>query len=478
MIFNSSEFFYFFILVWIAYLLLSRRGQNWLLLAASYFFYGYWDYRFLLLILLSTCIDYFSARFIESSLQRGWSDDARRWMWLSVASNLTILGFFKYFNFFAESLQVAASQLGVSLGTVTLEIVLPVGISFYTFQTMSYSIDVYRRKQKACRNFFDFALFVSFFPQLMAGPIERARKLLPQLTGERSVSLDDVRYGSWLILWGLFKKVFIGDNLINYSDWVYGRGFNEVAGPELWLGGIAFTIALYCDFSGYSDMARGLARLLGIRLSVNFNLPLWASNPSDFWRRWHVTLMSWFRDYVYASLGGGKKGYWRGLVNIFMIFCVSGLWHGAAWKFVIWGCAWGVVVASHTHLAGRVTALIGDDTHARRFMLHASGTFFVAFLWFVIGQFFIAHDTAQAIRSLEVMFSDCSIPGRITTDAAGVFFYILPLFFIEFWQYTGRHLDVVVRQPVAVRLVIYGLLMVLLLTGGVHFSRENIYFQF
>ena len=309
------------------------RGQNALLLAASYVFYGWWDWRFLSLIVLSTATDYALGRVLERT------EDASRRHWalaVSLAVNLGLLGFFKYAGFFIDSWVDAWASVGVTMHRPSLEIVLPVGISFYTFQTLSYTIDVYRKQLKASQDWLEFAAYVSFFPQLVAGPIERASRLLPQLQRKRKVTEAAVLIGCRMIAWGLFKKVVIADSAAQYANAIFGAS-EDMSGPMLSVGVVAFAIQIYGDFSGYSDVAIGLGRLFGLRLKSNFRFPYFSRNVAEFWRRWHISLNTWFRDYLYIPLGGSRGGQWMALRNVAVVFLVSGLWHGADWKFVVWG---------------------------------------------------------------------------------------------------------------------------------------------
>ena len=311
-----------------------HQGQNLLLLIASYTFYGWWDWRFLSLIIVSTATDFLIARHLErpglSAVQR------RLTLFASLFVNLGLLGVFKYAGFFVESWVDAWAGLGVEMHKPSLEIVLPVGISFYTFQTLSYTIDVYRGQLKASRHPLEFAAYVSFFPQLVAGPIERATRLLPQLQRLRPVTPTAIKIGLRLIAYGLFKKVVIADSAAGYANAAFADP-SAFTGPVLVIGVIAFALQIYGDFSGYSDIAIGLGRLFGIRLRSNFRFPYFSRNVAEFWRRWHVSLNTWFRDYLYIPLGGSRGGKWKSLRNIAVVFLVSGLWHGANWTFVVWG---------------------------------------------------------------------------------------------------------------------------------------------
>jgi len=342
MLFNSLEFAVFMVVVYGLYLVLNHKWQNRMLLVASYIFYGAWNWRFLSLIFISTVLDYICGIKIynSNSVKR-----KRFFLFLSVFGNLSILGFFKYFNFFVGDLTALINYFGFSFQTHSLNIILPVGISFYTFQTMSYTIDIYRDKLRPTRRFFDFALFVAFFPQLVAGPIERARNLLPQILSPRTFSVDRFYEGCYLIFWGLFQKIVIADNLAKmvvpvFGDWQYESG-------KVLLALYAFAFQIFCDFAGYSNIARGLGRVMGFEIMVNFRLPYFATNPREFWRRWHISLSSWLRDYLYIPLGGSRKGAIFTCRNILITMLLGGLWHGAAWTFVFWGVYHSFLLVAH-----------------------------------------------------------------------------------------------------------------------------------
>jgi len=340
--FASLAFFIFLPLVWVTYWLLAKRSwQNVLLLCASYFFYGWWDYRFCLLMLASTLVDYFLSLGIhrsESPLRR------KRLLITSLVCNLGLLGAFKYFNFFIENLIAVGDSLGWNLDTGTLNLILPVGISFYTFQTLSYTIDVYYRRMEPTNNLIDYMTFVSFFPQLVAGPIERAKNLLPQFQQRRFFHWKSMQLGMLRIMWGLFKKVVIADTVAGFVN----SSYNDVAGAsgaELTLATFLFAFQIYCDFSGYSDIAIGTAQMFGIKLMKNFAYPYFSQNLREFWSRWHISLSTWFRDYVYIPLGGNRVSAWRQKQNLLITFLISGFWHGAAWPFIVWGGLHGSAVA-------------------------------------------------------------------------------------------------------------------------------------
>ena len=317
------------------------RLQNGILLIASYVFYGFWDWRFLALLFVSTVVDYNLALLIEKSESPG---ERKALLAASICVNLGILGFFKYFGFFAESFASLLNSFGFQSSTPFFNIVLPVGISFYTFQTMSYTIDVYRRKLPATRNFFDFALFVSFFPQLVAGPIERATKLLPQVLQPRKFSQSNFVEGFYLIILGLFKKVVIADNMAPIVNYIFSRDVSTLSGAEVLVGVYAFAFQIYGDFAGYTDIARGVAKWLGFDLMLNFRMPYFATSPSDFWQRWHISLSSWLRDYLYIPLGGNRQGTLLTYRNLMLTMVLGGLWHGAAWTFVAWGFFHGLIL--------------------------------------------------------------------------------------------------------------------------------------
>lgn len=336
MLFNSIDFAIFLPIVFILYWFVSKNNlklQNFLIVVASYLFYAWWDWRFLSLILFSTLIDYTIGRKLkieENQVKR------KVLLWTSILINLGFLGFFKYYNFFLENFINAFSFFGSEIKANSLNIILPVGISFYTFQTLSYTIDVYKRKLEPTKDFIAFSAFVSFFPQLVAGPIERATNLLPQFYNKRSFDYVKAVDGMRQILWGLFKKIVIADNCAEYANIIFNNSA-DYSGSTLVLGAIFFTFQIYGDFSGYSDIAIGTSRLFGFDLKQNFAFPYFSRDIAEFWRRWHISLSTWFRDYLYIPLGGSLGGFWMKVRNTFVIFIVSGFWHGANWTFIAWG---------------------------------------------------------------------------------------------------------------------------------------------
>jgi alginate O-acetyltransferase complex protein AlgI len=336
MLFNSINFAIFLPIVFLLYWFVFNKKlqtQNILLLVASYFFYACWDYRFLFLLVFSTLLDYYTGIKMSEAATRKLK---KFWFWLSISINLGFLGFFKYYNFFVNSFADMLDSAGLHVDVWTLKVILPVGISFYTFHGLSYVIDIYYDRIKPEKNFIDYSVFVSFFPLLVAGPIERATHLLPQIQRERKFNYDQMVDGLRQMLWGLFKKIVIADNCAEFANIIFNDSAHY-SGSTLALGALFFTFQIYCDFSGYSDIALGVARLFGIDLLRNFAFPYFSRDIAEFWRRWHISLSTWFRDYLYIPLGGSKGGTWMKVKNTFIIFLVSGFWHGANWTFIIWG---------------------------------------------------------------------------------------------------------------------------------------------
>lgn len=336
MLFNSLEFSLFLPIVFALYWLLNNRNlkaQNALLLIASYVFYGWWDWRFLLLIIFSSMVDYLVGIGLSKTSKR---KKRKGLLWISILVNLGLLGVFKYYNFFAQSFADAFTFFGTNIDPTRLHIILPVGISFYTFQTLSYTIDIYRQKLKPTEDSLSFFAYVSFFPQLVAGPIERATNLLPQFHRPRNFDYQNALRGVVQIIWGLFKKIVIADNCAFIVNQIFSD-YTQYSGSTLVLGAVLFAFQIYGDFSGYSDIAIGTARLFGFELKTNFSYPYFSRDIAEFWRRWHISLSTWFRDYVYIPLGGSKGGTGRTVINISIIFLVSGFWHGANWTFIFWG---------------------------------------------------------------------------------------------------------------------------------------------
>jgi alginate O-acetyltransferase complex protein AlgI len=361
MIFTEPRFILFFLVAFgVHWLLRNHRARKLWLLACSYFFYGCWDYRFLAMIFALTCLDYSVALWLGKEQRQPF----RKWiLCASLAANLGVLGFFKYYNFFVSTGAGLLRTAGVNASPSMLDVILPVGISFITFQTLSYTIDVYRRELEPQRNFLDFALFVAFFPQLVAGPIVRARDFLPQL--KRDVIFAEVQGRRWLLLFlgGFFKKACLADNIARVIDPVFANP-DHYGAPDAVLASILYSVQIYCDFSGYTDMAIATAGLFGYELTRNFDFPYFSRNIQEFWRRWHISLSTWLRDYLYISLGGGRGGRWRTYRNLMLTMVLGGLWHGANMTFVLWGFLHGLALMVHRGFAALAARLRGAAPRA------------------------------------------------------------------------------------------------------------------
>lgn len=470
MLFNSQVFLIFFVLVYGLYRLLPHRRQNALLLISSYFFYGWWDWRFLSLIFLSTVIDYIAGDIIYSA---GPNQRRRKVaVVVSMTSNLVILGFFKYFNFFADNLSAILQFVGLPGFSRHLNIILPVGISFYTFQAMSYALDIYRGQLKPARSFLNFATFVAYFPQLVAGPIERAANLLPQIENPRTVTRAGIESGTWLIFWGLFKKCVIADNLALIVDGVFsGAG----ATGAVWLLGLyAFAFQILCDFSGYSDIARGLARWMGVELMVNFNNPYYALNPKEFWSRWHISLSTWLRDYLYIPLGGNRKGPRRTYINLALTMLLGGLWHGAAWTFVIWGAFHGLMLVIYHGWAARYSPKGTPDSGRwlwprRFFFFHL-----VCLGWL----FFRATSLRQVGEVLNALFTNFAWNSDANNILTALVIYCLPLWIVQWLQVKTANLMAPVELSIFPRAALFALMAWTFLALGNTGGGAFIYFQF
>ena len=481
MLFNSLEFALFLPLVFLAYWYLfakNLRAQNFFVLAASYFFYGWWDWRFLSLIAFSSLVDYF----VGVNLGKE-QDKKRRKMWLvaSILVNLGFLGFFKYYNFFVQSFVDSFSLLGRDFDPFTLSIILPVGISFYTFQTLSYSIDVYKGKLEPTRDMLAFFAFVSFFPQLVAGPIERATNLLPQFYKERTFNYAKAVDGMRQILWGLFKKIVIADNCARYVNEIFGN-YEAFSGSTLLLGAVLFAFQIYGDFSGYSDIAIGTARLFGFDLMRNFAFPYFSRDIAEFWRRWHISLSTWFRDYVYIPLGGSRGSMKLKIRNTFVVFLVSGFWHGANWTFLAWGAIHALLFLPLLLSNKNRTYL--DNVAENRFLpsFKESGQMLLTFLLVTLAWvFFRSPSIAESYSYIEriILFS----PGRMVSP-----YVVFPLAFIalllgvEWLQRRRQHgleiTNIRLLKSSVVRYALYLGLSTLILVSMPNEAQDFIYFQF
>jgi alginate O-acetyltransferase complex protein AlgI len=470
MLFNSLAFFVFLALVYAVYRALPRRGQNRWLLAASYFFYGAWDWRFLGLILASTVIDYAVGLALQAS------SDARRRKLLvttSVVANLTLLGFFKYAGFFTESLAELLALFGFELSSFTATVVLPVGISFYTFQTLSYTIDIYRGRLAPTRNFLDFALFVAFFPQLVAGPIERAVNLLPQIEKPRSITWEKTNSGAWLILWGLFKKTVIADHCLPMVHAVFAEGV-PATGPEVLFASYAFGLYAYADFSGYSDIARGTARLLGFELMLNFQLPYYSTTLRDFWRRWHISLSSWLRDYLYIPLGGNRR---RAYLNLWLTMVLCGLWHGAGWNYVMFGVYHATLLCLYrwsTPLRDRWFSFRSPEARRLWEVVSVIITFHVVTLSWLVFESPSFGRTAELFAAVLTDFR----PGLALEWIPTFLFLCTPMFLFQAVQLRTGDLEPLHRFPLVARSLVYVVVLLYIVLFGEDYGESFLYFQF
>ncbi len=476
MLFNSLDFAVFLPIVFFLYWFVFQikiKAQNFLIVVASYFFYGWWDWRFLSLILFSTFVDYS----IGVALSKEDRPSIRKaLLWVSISVNLGFLAFFKYYNFFLDNFISAFSFFGSELSVSSLKIVLPVGISFYTFQTLSYTIDVYRQKLKPTKDFIAFSAFVSFFPQLVAGPIERATNLLPQFYKTRKFNYALAVDGMRQILWGLFKKVVIADNCAEYANQIFNNS-GDYSGSTLLLGALFFTFQIYGDFSGYSDIAIGTSRLFGFDLMKNFAFPYFSRDIAEFWRRWHISLSTWFRDYLYIPLGGSRGGIWMKLRNTFIIFLVSGFWHGANWTFIVWG-ALNAVYFLPLLLAGKNRQNLGSVAEGKlipnlKEVWQMSVTFFITVLAWI---FFRAKSVNHAIDYIIGIFNK-TLFNKPEVFPSLVLFLLLMFVGIEWIQREKEHGLYLIIGNRPVRWAIYISLIVSIFAFGGS-QQEFIYFQF
>jgi alginate O-acetyltransferase complex protein AlgI len=398
-------------------------------------------------------------------------------MSLSIGFNLTLLGFFKYFNFFADNLHVIFGALGWQLDFVTLRVLLPVGISFYTFVTMSYVIDVYRREIRPTRNLLDFAVFVAYFPHLVAGPILRATKLLPQIAAPRQITPGQIREGLWLVAWGFFQKIFVADNLAPLASHVFAAGAHET-GINVLLGTYAFAFQIYGDFAGYSNIARGTSKLMGIELIENFRFPYLVLTPQEFWRHWHISLSTWLRDYLYIPLGGNRGPQWKTQRNLMITMLLGGLWHGAAWTFVLWGLYQGLLLILYRPFESAFAALRqrqGRDGAAGRFAASFVMFHLTCFGWMIFRAPSL-HDLAGLFRSVVTNFAPATVD--VTGALVPLLLYTIPLLIVHVLEARADDVLVVLRMPVAIRYTVYVATIYLIFLFGNFGGAEFIYFQF
>lgn len=467
MLFNSGVFLKFFAGFLLLYWLVRNnlRARNLLIVAASYLFYGWWDYRFLGLILFSSLLDFYVGLGIA---RQGDPKRRRLWLMASIVANLGILGFFKYFDFFITSFAALLQKIGVPFQTSTLGIILPVGISFYTFQAMSYTIDVYRGNTSPCRNVLNFLAFVSFFPQLVAGPIERASHLLPQFERALSITRPMIEQGVWLIIWGMFKKVAVADNLDPLVRMVYGS--DSYSGTAVALATIAFGFQIYCDFSGYSDIARGTARVLGFDIMWNFNLPYFASSIRDFWQRWHISLSTWLRDFLYISLGGNRRGQARTYFNLLLTMFLGGLWHGAAWNFVLWGLWHGVGLIAYRAWKTYVKLPPLPFGNAPAWLLTMA---FVFYGWLL----FRAQSFDQIVAMTRAL-AHWLLPTWGSSYVLNLAAFVGPLLAIELWQFRTKNPLAPLAAPRWAISLLQGALLLAIILFWEKRDLPFIYFQF
>ena len=480
MLFNSFEFLLFLPIVFLLYWFVfrRRRWQNLLIVVASYVFYGWWDWRFLLLIALTSLCSYVSGLLLEH-----YEGQRRRQQAVSAANivlNLGILGVFKYYNFFVENLDALFGMMGYHLDWVTMKVILPVGISFYTFQALSYTIDVYQKKLPATHDIVEFFAYISFFPQLVAGPIERATNLLPQFQQRRQFDYAKAVDGMRQMLWGFLKKLVIADNCAAIVN-DYWNHFQDLPGLSLFHLGVLFTFQIYCDFSGYSDIAIGCARLFGFNLMRNFNFPYFSRSIPEFWRRWHISLMTWFRDYIYFPLGGSRCDKWKIIRNVYIVWGISGLWHGANWTFVCWGLFHATLLAVYNLLGVNTkyknVVAYGRYLPSMKETMQMALTFFLTVIGWII---FRAETMAQAVDYFTAMvsnkFFDASALFGVTCTCFGIV-----LLAIEWLQRDKQHaLQFSDVKPFNYRLVRWGIyyIIIMIIACYAGTSQTFIYFQF
>ena len=477
MLFNSIEFLLFLPIVFTLYWFVchkSLKWQNGLILLASYFFYGWWSWKFLGLLLLSTILDYSYGFWVASSNGK----KAKLFLWLGILNNLSILGIFKYYNFFITQVQSGLEFVGLHTNPILLNVALPAGISFYTFHGMSYVFDIYRGKQKPVNSFVDYAVFVSFFPLLVAGPIERANHLLPQIQKPRYFNYRQAVEGCRLILWGMFKKVVIADTLADTVDQLF-QNYQDQNGITLIAGAIAFSFQIYGDFSGYSDIALGTAKLFGFELLSNFKFPYFSRDLAEFWRRWHNSLSTWFRDYLYIPLGGSKNGKFKAIRNTFVIFLVSGFWHGASWNFIAWGlihaCGFLPLLLLNRNRKHVIDVVAQDRIlPILKELWQMTSTFaFVTFAWI----FFRADNMQMALGYIkQIGLSLVEQPIQFLTFPLGKFIYIFPLL-IGDWYLRRNERELTVFHTKSLRYAFYSVMLFVVLSN-IGVKKSFIYFQF
>lgn len=480
MLFNSLSFAFFFPLVFGFYWFLAGNRKSWqnlILLVSSYYFYSCWDWRFLFLLIFSTLLDYYTGLKIADSASQV---KRKFWLILSIGINLGFLAVFKYFNFFSESFSGLLSNMGFMVNPWSIQVILPVGISFYTFHGLSYVIDIYFRRIPVERNFTDYSVFVCFFPLLVAGPIERASHLLPQIKKSRVFDYEKAVNGLRQILWGLFKKIVIADNCAEQANIIF-NSYEEQSGSVLFLGAFFFAFQIYGDFSGYSDIALGSARLLGIELLQNFSFPYFSRDISEFWRRWHISLSSWFRDYLYIPLGGSKVGTLKKIRNTFIIFLVSGFWHGANWTFIAWGFLNAVFILPSVLLSTNRKHM---EVVAKGKIIPSAIEFFqilfTFFLTTLAWVFFRSDSLSSAFGYLSIAFSKTALQVPVLKSNGWIALSLSLCFFIIEWfgregRFALEHLGLTWKSPFRYGFYFLLLILMFIFTGK---EQEFIYFQF
>ncbi|PCJ59681.1 MAG: membrane-bound O-acyltransferase family protein [Planctomycetota bacterium] len=471
MSFATLEFAVFFLIVFSLYLIISKKYQNILLLLSSYFFYGWWDWRFLSLILFSTVVDFLIAK----KMTHVSEPKRKKLLILSLIINLTLLGFFKYFNFFIESFSDVLASTGLQSNLSSLSIILPLGISFYTFQTMAYSIDVYRRKIDCVDNFFEFGLYISYFPQLVAGPIERAQNILPQLKKHRTFNFTNFKSGLLLVLIGLVRKIVIADIVAVEVQQAF-QSTTDLTSYQIVRLGVLFSLQIYGDFAGYTDIARGLSRMMGIELMENFKAPYFALNITDFWRRWHISLSTWLRDYLYIPLGGNKGNTWFCYRNIMITMLLGGLWHGASWKFVIWGCIHGLALVIHKIWLSFQKNKLEQKSSLQKIILAPFCWLLTMFTVMTAWLFFAAPASQDAMILVSNLFMMTGSFSELNLSLPVSMIGLLIL--IDLPQHISKNHTIFMEWPPLLKAFLYTFFLLLLFMYGGKLSEPFIYFQF
>jgi alginate O-acetyltransferase complex protein AlgI len=472
MLFNSYIFWCFFLAVMGLYKISNHRWQNRMLLVASYVFYGAWNWRFLSLIVFSTAVNYAAGLGIARANS---SKKKRLFLFLSIGTSLGLLGVFKYYGFFAGELKELLTCMGIPFLLPTVRIVLPVGISFYTFQAMSYTIDVYRGDTEVTDRPLDFALYVAFFPQLVAGPIERSSRLLPQVLNPRVQESGDFAIGLYHVLMGLFKKIIIADNMAGIVNVVFARDLSNLSGGEVLIGVYAFAFQIYGDFSGYSSVARGISRWMGFRLMTNFNSPYLAVSPSDFWGRWHISLSSWLRDYLYISLGGNRKGQWKTYRNLMLTMLLGGLWHGAGWTFIAWGAFHGAILCIYRVCGSSRPAKLPPDRPIWKHWIAVLVMFQLACVGWLL---FRAESMSQVSSMLYQLVTNMRFTEYSLFMLGMLGFFVVPIFAFEVWLERKHDALALTKIHWLPRAMWYSYLVLMLWFFGPEVNHEFIYFQF